>query len=45
MIDKIIDYHKLHTQDSLFKLMQAYRELWEEKITLGRFFKCHLNAV
>ena len=44
MIIKIIDLQQ-HTQRFLFELMQASRELWEEKMMIGMFFKCHLNAV
>ena len=43
--EKVKKFHQQHTQESLFKLMQANRNLWEEKMRIGRFFKCHLNAV
>ena len=39
--EKVRKFHQQHTQKSLFKLMQANRKLWEEKMRVGRFFKCY----
>mgnify|MGYP006432819635 CR=1 FL=1 len=45
IVEKVKAFHQQHTQESLFELMQANRKLWEEKMRIGRFFKCQLNAV
>ena len=42
--EKLKEFHQQHTQESLFELMQANRKLWETKMRIGNFFKCHLNA-
>ena len=39
MIDKIIDFNQQHTHELLYKLMQANRKLWEEKMKIVKFFK------
>ena len=37
--EKVKAFHQQHTQESLFKLMQANRKLWEENMRIGRFFR------
>jgi hypothetical protein len=36
---KIIAFHKSHTKESLFQLMQENREIWERTMRIGLFFK------
>lgn len=43
--DKNINFKHQFLIASLFGLMQANRKLWEEKMSIGNFFKCHLNAL
>lgn len=38
---KLLDFHQQHDHESLEALMQTNRQLWEEKLRIGRFFKSY----
>ena len=39
--EKVKAFHKTHTKESLYNLMQANRSLWESYLRIGNFFKAN----
>jgi hypothetical protein len=41
--EKVKAFHKTHTKESLYNLMQANRSLWENQLRIGNFFKANFS--
>jgi hypothetical protein len=41
--EKVKAFHKTHTKESLYNLMQANRSLWENQLRIGNFFKANFH--
>jgi hypothetical protein len=41
--EKVKAFHKTHTKESLYNLMQANRSLWENQLRIGIFFKANFS--